>query len=101
MCLQVGKLLKIHLYDHCVSCTLHERQVIFFGNRIFFLRFILKGIQLLLFLHQEDLFAQNEKNFEGEIAIRSRVIGINKEVPSECSHDCSSHLKLVCFGDSI
>ena len=61
---------------------LHERQVIFF-------------------LHQEDLFTQNEKNFEGEIAIRSRGIGINKEVPPECSHDCSTHLKLVCFGDSI
>ena len=56
-----------------------------------FFRFILKRIQLKLFVHQKDLFVRYGKNFEGEIAIKSRDIAINKRVPLECSDDRATH----------
>ena len=52
----------------------------------------MKRIQLKLFVHEKDLFVRYGKNFQGEIAIRSRDIAINKKVPLECSDDRATHL---------
>ena len=49
-------------------------------------------MQRKLFVYQKDLFVRCEKNFQGEIAIRSRDIAINKKVPLECSEDRATHL---------
>ena len=48
-------------------------------------------MQLKLFVHQKDLFVRYEKHFQGEIAIRSRDIKINKKVPLECSDNRATH----------
>ena len=48
-------------------------------TELIFLRSISKRIQLKLFVHQKDLFVQCEKYFQGEIAIKSRDIAINKK----------------------
>ena len=49
------------------------------------------AINLKLFVHQKDLFVRYGKNFQGEIAIRSQDIAINKKVPLECSEDRATH----------
>ena len=49
-------------------------------------------MQRNLFVYQKDLFVRCEKNFQGEIAIRSRNIAIKKKVPLECSEDRVTHL---------
>ena len=48
-----------------------------------------------LFVYQKDLFVRCEKNFQGEIAIRSQDIAINKKVPLECSEDRATHHKII------
>ena len=65
-------------------------QSLFWEQKSFF-RFVLKRIQLKLFVHQKDLFVRYGKIFQGEIAIRSRDIAINKKVPLECSDDRATH----------
>ena len=52
----------------------------------------LKRIQLKLFVDQKDLFVLYKKYFQGEIAIGSRDIAVNKKVPLECSDDHATHL---------
>ena len=76
---------------HCLCYALHEHLVIFSETENFF-RFIRRMIQLKLFVHQIYLFVQYEKNFQGEIAIRSRDISINKKVPPECGDDRATRL---------
>ena len=49
------------------------------------------AIILKLFVHQNDLFVRYGKNLQGEIAIRSQDIAINKKVPLECSEDRATH----------
>ena len=78
--------------------ALHEHSVIFLETE-FFSGIIRKRIQLKLFVHQTDLFVRYEKNFQGEIAIRSRDIAINKKVPLECSDDRATHQKHSCLQD--
>ena len=72
--------------------ALHEHSAIFFWKQNFFSSFILKRIQLKLFVHQKDLFVRYEKNFQGEIAIRSWYVAINRKAPLECSDDHATHL---------
>ena len=67
----------------------------FFLEREIFCRFILKRMKRKLFVYQKDLFVRCEKNFQGEIAIRSRDIAINKKVPLECSEDRATHHKII------
>ena len=55
-------------------------------------------MQRKLFEYQKDLFVRCEKNFQGEIAIRSRDIAISKKVPLECSEDRATHQ--VCNTDN-
>ena len=57
-------------------------------------------MQCKLFGYQKDLFVQCEKNFQGEIAIRSRDIAINKKVPVECSEDRATYLDIFSFSDA-
>ena len=71
----------------------------FFSETKFSFRFIRKRIQLKLFVHQADLLVRYEKNFQGEIAIRSQDIAINKKAPLECSHDRATHLNKDCCFD--
>ena len=52
-------------------------------------------MQRKLFGYQKDLFVRCEKNLQGEIAIRSRDIAINKKVPLECSEDRATHLWIL------
>ena len=54
-------------------------------------------MQCKLFVYQKDLFVRCEKNFQGEIAIRSRDIAINKKVPLECSEDHATHLNCHAY----
>ena len=63
----------------------------FFSETEIFFRFILKRMQRKLFVYKKDLFVRCEKNFQGEIAIKSRDIAINKKVPLECSEDRATH----------
>ena len=48
-------------------------------------------MQRKLFVYKKDLFVRCEKNFQGEIAIKSWDIAINKKVPLECSEDRATH----------
>ena len=48
-------------------------------------------MQRQLFVYQKGLFVRCEKNFQGEIAIRSSDIAIDKKVTLECSEDRATH----------
>ena len=65
-------------------------QSFFSGTEIFFRVYFEKDTTL--FVHQKDLFVRYGKIFQGEIAIRSRDIAINKKVHLECSDGHATHL---------
>ena len=79
-----------------IVCVTHYMNIQSFlsETELNFFRFILNRRQLKLFVHQKHQFVRYEKHFQGEIAIRSQDIAINKKVPQECSDDRATHLTI-------